>query len=369
MKEEDEPTPTRSQLRDEAAEWFALMRGPEAEGRRDDFNKWRARGALHMRAYNSVAESFNLGKMLKDPPSRVDREMNAQRAASDDGKKPSRHNRLVGLIVASCIGISTIALTVHLVGRRGSQGPNAAASQVVSGETEIRYATGVGEIRNFALPDGSRLALDTNSLVLASYNSRERGLRLMNGRARFYVTHETRPFLVRADTTVVKAHGTIFDIALLSTRRVAIHLVQGTIDVQSQPDSSLQSARAAPDLPTVVTQMAAGERLVVAPDRDTPQPGLPTGDENWPQGVEAFNDVPLSRLLDAANRYARKPISVATAEIGALRVSGTFHLRETPQIAEKIADLLALAVTTEDSGYTLSRRCVPNIGIRCRPPS
>ncbi|WEK43255.1 MAG: FecR domain-containing protein [Candidatus Sphingomonas colombiensis] len=365
MSEEAVPTPSPNQLREEAAEWFAIMRGPEADVRRDDFNKWLARGALHMRAYNSVAETFNLGKLLKDAPSPSADGANAQRPAADNGGKPSQGKLLIGLLAAGCIGISAVALTTHLAGRAGSQ----AADATAEGEVERQYATGVGEIRNVALSDGSRLALDTNTLVVASYNSRERGLRLMNGRARFYVAHEARPFLVRADTTVVKGGGTIFDVALLSTRRVAIHLVQGAIDVHSQPDSSLRPAGAARTLPAIFTRMKVGERLLVDSDRDTPQPGVPVGDENWPEGVEAFNDVPLSQLLDAANRYTRKPISVATAEIGALRVSGTFHLRDTPRIAEKVADLLVLAVTYEDSGYTLGRRCVPNIGIRCRPPS
>lgn len=364
MKQEGEPGPSHSQLRDEAAEWFAIMRGPEAEARRDDFNQWLARGALHMRAYNSVAETFNLGKLLKGTPSTSTEETNPKRGGSASGGKPSRGKLFIGLIAASGIGISMVALTAHQGGGTGSRLPAGGG-----GETEIQYATGVGEIRNFALSDGSRLSLDTNSLVLASYNARERGLRLMNGRARFYVAHERRPFLVRADTAVVTAHGTVFDVALLPPRRVAIHLVQGTVDVRSQSDSSFQSAGAARTLPAVFTRMVAGERLLVDSDRATPRPGEPAGDENWPLGVEAFNDVPLSQLLDAANRYTRKPISVATAEIGALRVSGTFHLRETPRVAENIADLLALAVTYEDSGYTLSRRCLQKIGIRCRPPS
>ncbi|WCM25928.1 FecR domain-containing protein [Sphingomonas sp. QA11] len=364
MKEEGEPEPSQGQLRDEAAEWFAIMRGPEAEARCDEFNQWLARGALHRRAYNSVAEIFNFGKLLKGAPSTSAEQTNPRGGPASD-RKPSRGKLFLGLLAASGVGLSLVALTTHLGGRAGSRVPDA----VASGGTEIQYGTGVGEIRDFALSDGSRLSLDTNSLVLASYTARERGLRLMNGRARFYVAHERRPFLVRADTAVVTAHGTIFDVALLPARRVAIHLVQGAVDVRSQPDSSLRPAGTARVLPAIFTRMVAGERLLVDSDGATPRPGVPIGDENWPQGVEAFNDVPLSQLLDAANRYTSKPISVATAEIGALRVSGTFHLRETQRIAENIADLLALAVTYEDSGYTLSRRCVPKIGIRCRPPS
>lgn len=52
-------------LRDEAAEWFAVMRGPDAEVRRAEFEAWLERQAIHREAYNRIAETFSLGKALK----------------------------------------------------------------------------------------------------------------------------------------------------------------------------------------------------------------------------------------------------------------------------------------------------------------
>ena len=356
MNDESNPTPSRSQLRDEASEWFAIMRGPEADARRADFNAWLARGALHISAYNSVAETFNLGKLLKDAPQHATDDDTRADSGDRITKRPFRHKLLIGLVAATGVGGAGVALTMHILSETGH-------------EMEARYATRVGKIRNFALSDGSRLALDTNSVVLASYTPAERGLRLRNGRARFYVAREKRPFVVRADTTVVRAQETVFDVALLPTRRVAINLVQGALDVQSQPDLPSASPGLPRPMPAVFTRMAAGDQLYVDAENGTPQRTTQPGNEKWPEGVEAFNDVPLSRVLDAANRYARKPISVKTREIGALRVSGTFHLQETRQVAEKIAEFLKLAVSYEDGGYVLRQRCTQNSVVRCRPPS
>ena len=47
MMEEAQTPPSHGQLRDEAADWFTLMRGPEAETRRQEFEAWLARGAVH----------------------------------------------------------------------------------------------------------------------------------------------------------------------------------------------------------------------------------------------------------------------------------------------------------------------------------
>src|SRR5690242_17972648 len=54
------------QLRQEAATWFARMRGPDADRYREAFDDWLARGALHRSAYNRIAETFSAGKTLKE---------------------------------------------------------------------------------------------------------------------------------------------------------------------------------------------------------------------------------------------------------------------------------------------------------------
>src|SRR3546814_15638638 len=42
------------------------MRGPDADARREEFEAWLARGALHRTAYNKIAETFSIGKGLKE---------------------------------------------------------------------------------------------------------------------------------------------------------------------------------------------------------------------------------------------------------------------------------------------------------------
>ena len=52
-------------LREEAAAWFARMRGEDAAEHRAGFEDWLARGALHRAAYNRIGEVFAAGKALK----------------------------------------------------------------------------------------------------------------------------------------------------------------------------------------------------------------------------------------------------------------------------------------------------------------
>lgn len=369
MSEDANPTPSRSQLREEAAEWFAIMRGPDADARREDFNKWLARGALHMAAYNSITETFNLGKILKDDYPRP-RISDVERPG-DDKPRPMRSRRWpkAGVVVASALGLSALGITSHILGWSPLPFTGSSTSAPPRAPIEMRFATNVGEIRSFSLSDGSRVALDTNSLVLASYTESERGFRLLNGRARFYVAHETRPFLVHANLTVVRARGTIFDVALLSHQRVAVHLVRGSIVVQSQPVSSGPPADSAPLAAAPETNMSAGEHIVIEGLGPISKPAPPTGNDNWPEGVQAFNDVPLSDVVSEANRYSQMPIVFEAPDIGALHVSGTFHMQDTRKVAERLAGLLKLALDESGGALILRRTCPPSSGGRCIAPS
>lgn len=57
----------QDQLLEEASLWFARMRGPEADINRPAFNKWLARGAAHLGAYNRAAEIFSMGSLTVSP--------------------------------------------------------------------------------------------------------------------------------------------------------------------------------------------------------------------------------------------------------------------------------------------------------------
>lgn len=338
MSETTEPKPPRNQLREEAAEWFALMRGPEADTRREDFNRWLARGALHRNAYNSVAETFNLGKALKE----------------EELLRRAEERSPIGLARTL---LACAAATLFLTGGWYSLSRHY-PGLLIPGEAldtslafEARYATGIGEIRSFTLKDGSKLTLDTNSIVLVSYSTGERNLRLMAGRARFTAAADSRPFMVRADTALIRAKDTVFDVSLNSNRQVLVFSLHGALDVQTQTDAAGASAAIAP----TVMALAAGQQISADPDHGTSALRPQTGSEQWVEGVQAFNDVPLADLIAEANRYTPRPIRLAEPAIGNLHVSGTYRLQNTDEVAEKLASLLDLTMSEKADAILLGR--------------
>ena len=86
------------------------------------------------------------------------------------------------------------------------------------------YRTGLGEIRTFALADGSRVTLDTNSRIRVSISSNERHVVLDEGRARFKIRNAfSSPFIVVTRAGKVIAQGQVFDVSAVGPDiRVAV---------------------------------------------------------------------------------------------------------------------------------------------------
>jgi transmembrane sensor len=81
---------------------------------------------------------------------------------------------------------------------------------------ETPYATAVGEVRHIPLPDGSGMALNTDSQAQVAMPRSERRVRLAEGEAWFHVAKDPdRPFIVEAGRVRVRAVGTAFSVRRL----------------------------------------------------------------------------------------------------------------------------------------------------------
>ncbi|KAB2908980.1 MAG: DUF4880 domain-containing protein, partial [Dechloromonas sp.] len=210
----------QDQLRREAGEWFVIMNDENvSEEDEREFKRWLARGALHRATYNRIAGLHSAGK-------RVDWE-------NLPPPKPVRGTaKRVWITVIGCMAL--IGFVAWRASGAPAFWPEADTTQMAQGHADasLQYSTEAGEVREFSLPDGSRLTLDGDTTIRAWFRSGERRLRLGRGRARFDVAHEERPFVVDAGDSEIVAVGTVFDVAFRDKRTVEIHLLRGAIDVR-----------------------------------------------------------------------------------------------------------------------------------------
>lgn len=297
-------------LNREAAQWFARMRGPDADALRPALEAWLAQDAARRVAYNRAAEIFAMGKLLAE-------EAMAPPAAL------SQRPRAKGLtLILAATGLSVLAASGWIMTHPGilpHRVPTALPAK--AGQAEI-FATLAGETRAIRLADGSLIELDSDSKVAVQLGASDRELRLLNGEARFAVAHEHRPFVVLAGGGSITARGTIFKVALSPAGRVAVELLDGAIDVALP-----RGGRNAP----LVRQLRPGERITF--ETPSPAPPAPTA------AMRDYQAITLAALVAEANRDAARPIRLASPALGEQRVSGRFRIDDTERLAERLAAL------------------------------
>lgn len=315
----------RERIRREAANWVARLGGGADESEHTAFRAWYAADDRHAEAYDRMAAIWSASGRL--PPSSV-----AEVEANRPGR---RHPAFAYALAASLIVLAAAAFLLT----RGSQ-------PVEPGASAITYATARGELREVSLPDGSRLLLDAGSRIELRFTGAERRLLLREGRARFTVAHEPRPFIVEAGLSQVVATGTVFDVSLLGDR-LAVVLLEGSVEVR----------RARANGPAEVRRLTAGNRIVVEREREPVVGRAGRGDLAWPRRMLEFDDVPLGEAVDIANRYSRSQIRIADDEVRRLRVTGAYRAGDVAGLARSLAAAFDLHVETGAAGnMTLSAR-------------
>ena len=349
MSEPDATPPTQDQLLQEAAVWFARMRGPEAETNRDEFEAWLARGALHRRAYNRAAEIFAMGKVLGEderPPTSP---------ASGDGH---RNSRLVLAVMAALLAlVTTTWLALRTTMDVETPADRVAENGTNRGQDLAQLATGPGETRTVRLADGSLVRLEVDTIVAVTFTQAVRRLTLERGNARFQVAQEARPFVVYAGGGHVTARGTIFDVSLASDRRVTVRLIEGVVEVTPPSSGSESTPRPAPRRLRPGETMSFTARHEFAPEDPATRQGRSSSGSPraMPEAAHEYDGIRVAELIAAANPGASRPIRLAEPAIGERRVSGRFRIDDSDLLAERIAALFDLAVDRRDPAELVLR--------------
>jgi transmembrane sensor len=216
------------------------------------------------------------------------------------------------------------------------------------------YQTDIGERRIVALPDGSRISMDSATRVGVRYQKTARSITLDHGRSRFDVAHDaSRPFTVTAGPQTVVAVGTSFDVERLQSR-VLITLIQGQVVIKSAPAAATTEATGQPEKPI---SLKAGEQLVVA--RNV-RPAIVAADlqvaRAWEAGRLLFRDEPLGDAVARVNRYTTQPIMIDPS-IASIRFSGVFNAGDVGSFVSAVTSYFPVqASTTGANGILLQPR-------------
>lgn len=303
---------------EQAAEWFAVLHaGPAGDGERDEWRRWHDRSAANRRAWQHVVSVSRRFERLQQTDGGREAAMTALDAAR--GLALTRRQTLKGIVLLLGCGGAGWATW------RYTALPDMAVAWTAD------YSTGVGEVREIELQDGTQVWLNTASALNADYRMSARQLRLLAGEMLVRTAADTagRPFVVTTRQGRLEALGTRFTVRQEDT---ASHLAvyQGAVRVQPDGTADTRVIRAGEQ--TRFTQDAIAAPAVADPAR-----------EAWSGGVLLADDIPLGELIAELRRYRHGHLGVAPEAAG-LRVMGAYPLHDTERVLGMLEDALPVRV-------------------------
>lgn len=258
----------------------------------------------------------------------------SQPAAAPSAKDRRRRLVLIGVTAAASAAVIVLAIGLSSISSFNPIGTPANAQT---------FETGHAEIRSFRLSDGSDLTLDTDTRVEVTIDRDHRQALLRQGRARFIVKPDSRPFTIEAaDGRVISGQGTI-DVEVDKADQANVRLRAGAASVQVDGD---ETKPLTVDQPMVFSVATVGPVPVLAPPDDT---------RDWPSGLVEYRSISLAALVAQANRYAKTPIILDDPSLATLQASGRFKLTDTETFARRIAEPFGLRVSRRGDEIHLSR--------------
>jgi transmembrane sensor len=315
-----------------AAYWHDVFDegGPDA-AQRERFEAWLAADPAHRAAYASVERAW--AGMAR---AGVDERILAMRRTALAAPRRPRRAWIRATIAASVIIVAGLGIRVLLRQSPWRTDPNAA-----------EFATQVGERSTITLPDGSTVALDTDSRIKVAFDSQVRRVRLLAGQAWFEVAkNQPRPFEVEAGKQKVTAHGTAFDVRLDDHDGVQVTLIEGRVSVEA-----LNRSGAVPSVSADREDLLPGDQLIVTGTRPASKRKTDVAKvTSWREGRIIFDDDTLAEAVAEVNRYSAKKIILSDPRLASLRMSGVFIAGHSGSFVETVTGNFPIKVTSDSDG-------------------
>jgi transmembrane sensor len=250
------------------------------------------------------------------------------------------------------------------------------------------YSTAIGEQRSVWLADGSTIELNSRSRVRVRFTGRERAIDLLEGQALFHVAkNATRPFIVRTDSTRIRAVGTQFDVyrtrsATLVTVVEGRVAVEGTArrdpadtrptssaeDLSGRPVSIEPGVSGSPTLaagqktsPLVLAPgellLGAGEQLSVTPQAMAkPAPANIASAMAWTRRNLVFDFSSLTDVAEEFNRYNTRQLIIDDPQLADFHISGVFSSVDPELLLRFLRSQPELNVEETDGEIRISKK-------------
>jgi transmembrane sensor len=210
----------------------------------------------------------------------------------------------------------------------------------------LGYNTGLGEIRQVPLSDGSVVAINTQSEVQVAMHDNLREVTLTRGEAWFQVAHDKqRPFIVSAGRIRVRAVGTAFSVRRYDDG-ADVQVTEGVVETWTVGQESQR------------VRVSAGSKAYVADD-EPPRTVAASADIErslaWRDGQIVLEGETLDEAVSQFNRYNAKKLVILDPGLAAEKLVGQFRATEPQTFAGAVVTTLGAKINEEGDTIYLSR--------------
>ncbi|AZE78403.1 FecR family protein [Pseudomonas synxantha] len=317
MSEKPVPEAEYDAITDAAAHWcMRLHAGDCTAEERLAFTQWHDAHPLHAFEYAAMLEIWEVADHLPRPPPapRVPR------------VKP--RSRLRNYAVAAAVCLAALPLAAFTGWEAG---------WLPSSYEHFEATNGLEKI---TLGDGSQVELNLGTELVYSHYKDQRRVTLKKGEAFFKVIHDREhPFIVRAGEGQVRVTGTQFNVWEYD-EQVRVILLEGSVQVSSDAEHA-----SVPLSPGMQASFRQGD--------DTPQVAAISPDDSalaWRHGKLVLDNLPLADALPLINRYLQKPVMLADASTGKIRIGGIYNINEVSNLVPSLPKVLPVYLTQNQDG-------------------
>lgn len=212
----------------------------------------------------------------------------------------------------------------------------------------IAYDTPVGGRKIVNLADGSRVQLNTASVVRTAVTENEREVWLDKGEAFFEVKHDGRPFVVHAGNRRITVLGTKFSVRR-DGEKVTVSVVEGRVRIDDAAAPVAASASSATITGGVVAISQGDATLVTQRSEERVEKALA-----WREGMLSFDQASLSDVAAEFSRYNAKPLIVTDRDAASIRIGGMFPASRPDAFIRLLRDAYGLKVEETPDAIKIS---------------
>jgi transmembrane sensor len=330
----------RRRVRHQAAKWHTRIGRRLTIVQRQAFEAWIA-DPVNAREFHAQRYLLDVLMELKGRPCAEVLNSVTEADAARNGEPKLRQWLASGTVWASGAATAVAVLVVAI-------GWSVLRSE---GYLPQSYQAATGQARDVVLPDGSTVALNTQTVLEWVGSPSDRRVRLIRGEAYFEVVHDpSRPFRIMLAHSQVQVLGTRFDVYQIANGDVRVSVISGMVAVEALDDGQ--------GVPSWSRRLTSGQQIeyspvgLVADVHDIVAPKV----IRWREGMLETQGEPLEDFVSDISRYTTERIVIADPRAAVQPVGGAFSVRDINATLDRLSRVAPVTVTHQQDEVILGYR-------------